>query len=173
MSYRHCFGILLTLAVSAVPVAAQSSWDRYKPGSVGAIIAQEREGVLTQFKLGQGHHTVISGASFPTRGFSLGGGLPTRRSFATEARRVAWFYRLSSMPMALSSRRLSLSFVAMTSASSQKPDAGPRAHGSRRVASVGALSASAWPFRSTSGLVAESDDTGLPNKRLKLAGACK
>jgi len=67
VSYRHCFGILLTLAVSAVPVAAQSSWDRYKPGSVGAIIAQEREGVLTQFKLGRGHHTVISGASFPTR----------------------------------------------------------------------------------------------------------
>ena len=67
MSHSRRFGILLTLAVSAVPVAAQSSWDRYKPGSIGAIIVQEREGVLTQFKLGQGHHTVISAASFPTR----------------------------------------------------------------------------------------------------------
>ena len=61
------FGILLTLALSVAPLAAQSSWDRYKPGSVGAIMAQEREGVLTQFSLGPGHHTVISGASFPTR----------------------------------------------------------------------------------------------------------
>ncbi len=61
------FGIVLTLALCAAPVTAQSSWDRYKPGSVGAIMAQEREGVLTQFRLAPGHHTIISGASFPTR----------------------------------------------------------------------------------------------------------
>ena len=66
--YQGClFGILLMLGLCAAPVTAQSSWDRYKPGSVGAIMAQEREGVLAQFSLAPGHHTVISGASFPTR----------------------------------------------------------------------------------------------------------
>jgi len=66
--HQSCsFGILLTLALCAAPVSAQSSWDRYKPGSVGAIMDQEREGVHTQFKLAPGHHTVISGVSFPTR----------------------------------------------------------------------------------------------------------
>jgi len=49
------------------PLLGQSTWDRYKPGSLAAIIVRERDGVLTQFKEAPGHHTVISAEAYPTR----------------------------------------------------------------------------------------------------------
>ncbi len=62
------FAVLaFALGLSHTGLAGQSTWDRYKPGSIAAVIQHERDGVLAQFKLASGHHTVISANPFPTR----------------------------------------------------------------------------------------------------------
>lgn len=62
---RH-LGIAITLAWIPVSAHAQSSWDRYAKGTLGAIIASEDSGVRTMLT-GGGTHVVISAAEFPTR----------------------------------------------------------------------------------------------------------
>jgi hypothetical protein len=65
---RAEFAVLaFTLALFPIGLAGQSTWDRYKPGSIAAVIEHERDGVLVQFRLASGHHTVISADAFPTR----------------------------------------------------------------------------------------------------------
>ena len=46
---------------------AQSSWDKYQPGSISAVIARERQDVLTTIRRGLIPLTRVSAAPFPTR----------------------------------------------------------------------------------------------------------
>ena len=46
---------------------AQSSWDRYQPGTVAAIMNRERAAILEHFRTGTDSNIVISGADFATR----------------------------------------------------------------------------------------------------------
>ena len=60
-------GALAFACVGLRPVLGQSTWDRYKPGSLAGVIVREHDGVLKQFKEAPGHHTVISAEPYPTR----------------------------------------------------------------------------------------------------------
>jgi hypothetical protein len=48
-------------------VAAQSAWHDYQPGSISAIMAQERDDILHNLARADHHVTVMSAESFPTR----------------------------------------------------------------------------------------------------------
>ena len=62
---RHALASAFLLALPD-PVLGQSSWDRYKPGTIAEIMGHERASVLADFKAGSDSNFILSGADFAT-----------------------------------------------------------------------------------------------------------
>jgi hypothetical protein len=58
--------LLLVLWIAPNTLASQSSWDRYKVGTIRGILAQEHDAVLHSLQNGLQHNTIISAKDFAT-----------------------------------------------------------------------------------------------------------
>ena len=63
----HLVVALVLLPLLRRDSIAQSSWDRYQPGSIQAIIARERGDVMASIRRGFVPLTRVSAVAFPTR----------------------------------------------------------------------------------------------------------
>src|SRR5712664_296596 len=62
---RHALACVLVFGVPSL-LAGQSSWDRYKPGTIKAIMDLKRATVLADFKAGSDSNLIFDAADFPT-----------------------------------------------------------------------------------------------------------
>ena len=65
--FSMCLVALGPLSVLGRDAIAQSTWDRYQPGSITTIIAREREEVMLTIRQGLVPLTHLSAVQFPTR----------------------------------------------------------------------------------------------------------
>ena len=62
---RNFFALVLILALPT-RLAGQSSWDRYKPGTIAGVMAANRASVLADFASGSDSNLIFSAAGFAT-----------------------------------------------------------------------------------------------------------
>ena len=66
MSYNVVTILFALSLISSGRILGQANWSRYKPGSICALIAQERDGIQASIRAGHVPLTVTSANSFPT-----------------------------------------------------------------------------------------------------------